>query len=150
MPIDPVTNKILKQMWEIDELLRGYELNPSQVEFYNTNLNLIKEYYRRNAEYWLEKEPLTGNSDKVRTEEEILKESKEIRKQLKNFLKMKKKDQKEMYYSYIFSFPENESYASFDSFWEYKAHYISDLYIHIMELTMEMEQLKSDKLETYQ
>lgn len=56
MQIDPELNKILKEMWRIDEKMQGLnELSESEKEFYNQNLAVIKEYYSKNNMYWQEK-----------------------------------------------------------------------------------------------
>jgi hypothetical protein len=49
MPIDQELNKILKEMWSLDE---KENLNDSEKEFYNNNLDTIKNYYFTNNKYW--------------------------------------------------------------------------------------------------
>lgn len=59
MPINQERNIILKELWRIDEkLLSGELLETNEKEFFNTNLQTIKDYYREFAEYWANKKSL--------------------------------------------------------------------------------------------
>lgn len=59
MPINQEKNLKLKEVWRIDEkFLAGEKLDADEVEFFNQNLQLIKNYYRDYAEYWSTKKPL--------------------------------------------------------------------------------------------
>jgi len=50
-------NKILKEMWRLDESLsKGEILSTDDQIFFNTNLEVIKEYYQRQDAYWQDKE----------------------------------------------------------------------------------------------
>ncbi len=56
MPVEPELNKILKRMWAIDEaLVKGEEISIEDREFYSQNLNIIKDYYSKNRDYWQSK-----------------------------------------------------------------------------------------------
>lgn len=56
MAIDEVLNKILKEMWRLDEkMTSGHILDETEMDFYNKNLPTIQEYYIHNSEYWGEK-----------------------------------------------------------------------------------------------
>lgn len=56
MPIDPQVNKILKEMWRIDEKKQtDAEISDTEKEFYNTNLSIMQEYYSKNSNYWQNK-----------------------------------------------------------------------------------------------
>lgn len=49
-------NKILKEMWRLDEkLLAGEYLASNEADFYDLNLSKIKKYYKDNDEYWSKK-----------------------------------------------------------------------------------------------
>lgn len=51
--IDESLNKILKEMWRLDEKVStGENLDDSEKDFYNENLETIKNYYRDNNNYW--------------------------------------------------------------------------------------------------
>lgn len=51
--INEELNKILKEMWILDELVSNNKpLTDEQKEFYNCNLGAIKNYYTEKAEYW--------------------------------------------------------------------------------------------------
>lgn len=52
MPIDQELNKVLKEMWALDE---KENLNDSEKDFYNNNLDKIKNYYFKNNRYWQDK-----------------------------------------------------------------------------------------------
>lgn len=59
MPIDENLNKILKEVWRIDnKLMKKEELAPSEVSFYNEHLPIIKDYYVGNYIYWKDKSKL--------------------------------------------------------------------------------------------
>jgi hypothetical protein len=59
MPINQEKNLKLKEVWRIDEkFLAGEKLDADEVEFFNQNLQLIKDYYQDYAEYWSTKNPL--------------------------------------------------------------------------------------------
>ena len=59
MPVEETLNRILKEMWRIDEkAVLGSELTEEEREFYNQNLSVIAEYYDSNAAYWASKQPL--------------------------------------------------------------------------------------------
>lgn len=59
MPINQEKNLKLKEVWRIDEkFLSGEKLDADELEFFNENLQLIKDYYRDYAEYWSTKNPL--------------------------------------------------------------------------------------------
>ncbi len=56
MAIDENLNKILKEMWRIDNKLMKKELLESaEVSFYNENLEIIKDYYWENNIHWKDK-----------------------------------------------------------------------------------------------
>ncbi len=56
MAIDLELNKILKEMWRLDEkMTNGHILGETEMDFYNKNLQTIQEYYIHNSEYWTEK-----------------------------------------------------------------------------------------------
>ncbi len=60
MPINQERNIILKELWRIDEkFLSGEPLETNEKEFFNTNLQTIKDYYREFAEYWSTKDFLS-------------------------------------------------------------------------------------------
>lgn len=53
MPIDQKVNKVLKEMWRLNEnLSSGISLSQSEIIFYNSHLKDIKEYYSKNNDYW--------------------------------------------------------------------------------------------------
>ncbi len=57
MALDEDLNKILKEMWKLDEkLLSGSFLAEEEKNFYNQNLKTIQEYYLKNSKYWQAKE----------------------------------------------------------------------------------------------
>ena len=59
MPIDENLNKILKEMWRIDnKLMKKEELEATERSFYNSNLDIIKSYYWENNIHWKDKERL--------------------------------------------------------------------------------------------
>lgn len=52
-------NKILKEMWRLDEYLsKGEMLSTDDQVFFNTNLQVIKDYYEKQNAYWQNKEVL--------------------------------------------------------------------------------------------
>ena len=54
--VDESLNKILKEMWRLDEkIISGEQLIDIEKDFYNTNLAVIKNYYENNRNYWQEK-----------------------------------------------------------------------------------------------
>ena len=56
MAQDLELNKILKEMWMLDEkLLSAESLSSEEVDFYDQNLSRIKNYYFSNNEYWSNK-----------------------------------------------------------------------------------------------
>ncbi len=56
MPIDENLNKILKEMWRLDnKLMKKEPLEMSEVKFYNANLEIIQSYYWENNIHWKEK-----------------------------------------------------------------------------------------------
>ena len=56
MPIDENLNKILKEMWRLDnKLMKKEVLEMSEVSFYNENLPIIKNYYLENHIHWKDK-----------------------------------------------------------------------------------------------
>lgn len=53
MSLDQDLNKILKEMWRLDEnLIEGVELNEDEKVFYANNLKVIQDYYEKNFKYW--------------------------------------------------------------------------------------------------
>jgi len=59
MPVNPELNKILKEVWRIDEkFMSGEILDPAEKEFLNEHIPTIQKYYRENGEYWNSKKPL--------------------------------------------------------------------------------------------
>ncbi len=57
MAINQELNKILKEMWRLDEKMFANEvLNEKEKEFYSEHLEDIKEYYKTNSKYWNEKD----------------------------------------------------------------------------------------------
>ena len=59
MPIDENLNKILKEMWRLDNSLMKKELlTDKEVSFYNEHLEIIKHYYVENYIHWKDKEKL--------------------------------------------------------------------------------------------
>ena len=59
MSIDQELNKILKEMWCLDEKINeGALLNETEKDFYNKNLITIKNYYTKNFQYWNSKNNL--------------------------------------------------------------------------------------------
>ena len=61
MPIDENLNRILKEMWRIDnKLMKKETLEPSEISFFNSNLDIIKDYYRENHIHWKDKERISN------------------------------------------------------------------------------------------
>ena len=59
MPVEQNLNKILKEMWRIDEvLISGKSITDTEKEFFNNNLPTIKNYYESNNKYWGSREIL--------------------------------------------------------------------------------------------
>jgi hypothetical protein len=59
MPVEESLNKILKEMWQLDEKLgAGEELSQPEKEFYNAHLTVIVNYYAISSNYWNSKETL--------------------------------------------------------------------------------------------
>ena len=57
MPIDENLNKILKEMWRLDNMLMKREtLSEEELKFYNQNLSIIKDYYYENHIHWKDKD----------------------------------------------------------------------------------------------
>lgn len=57
MPINQEVNVILKRMWSIDEQINaGDILNEEDINFFNSNIKLIQDYYVTNSKYWGTKE----------------------------------------------------------------------------------------------
>ncbi len=60
MPIDEGLNKILKEMWRLDnKLMKKEDLELSEKSFYNENLEIIQGYYWENNIHWKEKTKLS-------------------------------------------------------------------------------------------
>jgi hypothetical protein len=56
MAIDENLNKILKEMWRIDnKLMKKEPLEAAETSFYNENLEIIKDYYWENNIHWKDK-----------------------------------------------------------------------------------------------
>lgn len=56
MPVEESLNKILKEMWRIDEKsAAGEDLSFEESNFYNQNLQTIKNYYQNHNAYWQKK-----------------------------------------------------------------------------------------------
>lgn len=56
MPIDENLNRLLKEVWRIDNRLMKKELlSEQETSFYNENLPIIKDYYTENYIYWRDK-----------------------------------------------------------------------------------------------
>ncbi len=56
MPIDENLNRILKEMWRLDnKLMKKESLEVSETRFYNDNLKIIKDYYWENNIHWRDK-----------------------------------------------------------------------------------------------
>ncbi len=56
MPIDENLNKILKEMWRLDnKVMKKEPLEVSETKFYNENLKIIKDYYWENNIHWRDK-----------------------------------------------------------------------------------------------
>lgn len=54
-------NKLLKEMWRLDEKLTGGKpgyITDDEIYFYNQNLSKIQEYYLKNSNYWKDKEEI--------------------------------------------------------------------------------------------
>ena len=61
MPIDENLNKLLKEVWRIDnKIMKKEKLTEQETSFYNEHLPIIKDYYVENYIYW---------KDKIRLEE---------------------------------------------------------------------------------
>ncbi len=59
MPIDESLNKILKEMWRIDnKRMKKEVMEHSEISFFNSNLEIIKDYYRENHIHWKDQEKL--------------------------------------------------------------------------------------------
>lgn len=59
MPIDETLNKILKEMWRLDNKLMKKEiLEDKEFSFYNEYLPIIQSYYLENHIHWKEKNRL--------------------------------------------------------------------------------------------
>ena len=53
MAIDEALNKILKEMWRLDEKISlNEQLNHKESDFYCIHLPDIKNYYLKNSHYW--------------------------------------------------------------------------------------------------
>ncbi len=60
------TNEMLKKMWAIQQkLVDGHTIDSTEVEYYNTNLVLIKKYYTEQYFYWQERKPLVDKTTSV-------------------------------------------------------------------------------------
>lgn len=56
MPLNEELNKILKEVWRIDEKnTKGELLSPEEVRFYADHLPTIKNYYHEQYLYWEKK-----------------------------------------------------------------------------------------------
>ena len=56
MAIDEALNKILKEMWRLDEtIIHGEQLTEIEKAFYNEHLRDITKYYENNNQYWQNK-----------------------------------------------------------------------------------------------
>ncbi len=56
MAQDQELNKILKQMWVLDEKsVSGMAIDVFEKEFYNRHLQDIQKYYSENNDYWKNK-----------------------------------------------------------------------------------------------
>lgn len=63
MAIDENLNKILKEMWRIDnKMMKKEVLELSEISFYNENLEIIKDYYWENNIHWKNKERLNRDN----------------------------------------------------------------------------------------
>lgn len=61
MPIDINLNKILKEMWRLDEKISlGEVLSEQEVNFYDNHLNDIQQYYLKNDNYWQNKKNINS------------------------------------------------------------------------------------------
>lgn len=59
MPVEEKLNKILKEMWRLDEKVAGRQpLEADETDFYNLHLETIQKYYNENGRYWKEKKPI--------------------------------------------------------------------------------------------
>ena len=59
MPLDPILNQTLKEMWRLDEKLEGGKvLTPPEKNFYNEHIADIATYYEKSNRFWSEKKPL--------------------------------------------------------------------------------------------
>ena len=57
MSINQALNKILKEMWRLDEKISHDQvLERGEKNFYNEHLRDIKKYYLNNNDYWRKKE----------------------------------------------------------------------------------------------
>lgn len=53
MALDSELNSILKEMWRLDEMIQeGEVLSDKEIEFYDNHLEIIKNYYIKNSNYW--------------------------------------------------------------------------------------------------
>lgn len=56
MAINEDLNKVLKEMWRLDEKREdGESLTVSEIDFYNNHLEVIKTYYKDQSSYWQQK-----------------------------------------------------------------------------------------------
>lgn len=56
MALEENLNKILKEMWRLDEKISVSDiLTDSEKTFYYNNLQTIKDYYEKNNMYWKNK-----------------------------------------------------------------------------------------------
>lgn len=56
MAVDEELNKILKEMWRIDEKnINGGFISSDETDFYKNHLPTIKKYYREQYSYWEKK-----------------------------------------------------------------------------------------------
>jgi hypothetical protein len=56
MALNEELNKILKEMWRIDEkFMNGGDVAVEEAEFYKNHLAIIKNYYQEQSLYWKEK-----------------------------------------------------------------------------------------------
>jgi hypothetical protein len=59
MPINESLNKILNEVWRIDEKISDNQtLTTEERKFYNKHLETINSYYLKNSEYWKNKETI--------------------------------------------------------------------------------------------
>lgn len=56
MPLNEQLNKVLKEMWRIDEkAINGESVSLEESEFYKNYLSTIKNYYHEQYLYWEKK-----------------------------------------------------------------------------------------------